>query len=113
MNRDTIVIDGRRIGPKVGFAYDQRMLDHKCTWDRNHIEIPDRLERCYEICRSKGLIDRCHFLECRFASREEILLNHESNFVEQFRCVVDKSEEDRLQFCQQFDDVYVNQSTFK
>ena len=44
---------------RVGLVYDERMLAHKCEWDPEHPEKPDRLKACYERCKKYGLVDRC------------------------------------------------------
>lgn len=60
----------------TGVVYDRSMAEHRCLWDTNYPECPERFSRVLERCEELGLIDRCKFIEPRQAKIEEILLKH-------------------------------------
>ena len=49
---------------RIGFVYDERMLEHKCDWD-NHPEQPDRIRIPHERCLHYGLVERCSIVPVR------------------------------------------------
>ena len=49
---------------RIGFVYDERMLEHKCDWD-NHPEQPDRIRIPRERCLYYGLIEKCSIVPVR------------------------------------------------
>ena len=49
---------------RIGFVYDERMLEHKCDWD-NHPEQPDRISIPHERCLHYGLVERCSIVPVR------------------------------------------------
>ena len=58
---------------KVGLVYDEKMLLHQCPWDPHHIECPDRLRSIWRRCGELGLLERCHMVDSRPATEEELI----------------------------------------
>ncbi len=42
----------------TALIYHDEMVDHKCLWDPNYPERPERFSRIMDRCREYGLIDR-------------------------------------------------------
>ena len=95
----------------VGLVYDERMLLHVCPWDPHHIESPARLTSVWSRCCELGLVDRCHRIDCRPATEEELALYHSQSFVSKFRDIGRASEEEIEKSCAEFDSVYMCQHT--
>ena len=52
-----------------------------CTCS-NHPERPGRITSIYELMEEYGIVERCHRLEAREASREELLMLHDADYVD-------------------------------
>ena len=87
------------------------MLLHRCEWDTNHIECPERLSRIWERCLQLGLPERCHQLEARLATDDELLLYHSPQFVR----LLDESKSAGCDAnevtCANYDSVYLCEAT--
>jgi len=59
--------------PRVGFVYDETMLEHKLI---GHVERPGRLSVPYQRLNREGTLQRCFQLESRRAAFSEICLFH-------------------------------------
>ena len=83
------------------------MLLHECSWDKNHIESPQRLSRVWDRCVELGLAERCLQLPARPARDDELLFYH----TEQFMKVLDGSKnltsEEAEEVCRGYDSVYL------
>lgn len=44
---------------RTGFIYDELMTKHKCEWDENYQECPERLLQPFARCEELGLVERC------------------------------------------------------
>lgn len=44
---------------RTGFIYDELMTKHKCEWDENYQECPERLLQPFSRCKELGLVERC------------------------------------------------------
>ena len=77
--REELVQGDTRVGAAraaTGLLYSPEMLLHRCVWDSEHIESPERLRRVVERCGELGLVDRCVAVEAREATDRELLLYH-------------------------------------
>ena len=102
--------DGAERGP-VGLVYDEKMLLHHCPWDPHHIETPDRLSVIWSRCSDLGLVDRCHRIDARAATDEELKLYHTDSYVEKFGLSKELSVEDTEKKCREYDSVYMCSDT--
>ena len=66
---------------KTGLVWDERFLDY--NFGPQHPLRPIRVKLTYELIRSKGILqhESVEVIKPRLASREEILLFHEDNYV--------------------------------
>uniref|UniRef100_A0A1B6EJ36 Protein deacetylase HDAC6 n=1 Tax=Cuerna arida TaxID=1464854 RepID=A0A1B6EJ36_9HEMI len=65
----------------VCFVYDALMMEHKNLKDTSHPERPNRILRIFEKHLEFNLHNRLLMLQSRSASREELLLVHEADYL--------------------------------
>ncbi|KAI6184173.1 Histone deacetylase family protein [Aphelenchoides bicaudatus] len=94
------------------FVTDERMLKHKCEWDNNHIERPERLKWILDKLRKTDLLDKCKVLESRLATVEELNSVHTSEYIEKIQQASDLSVEEQEKLCSTFEDIYLNSHTW-
>jgi len=95
----------------TGLVYDERMLLHECSWDKNHIESPLRLSRIWERCRVLGLVDRCVQLPARAARDDELNLYHSNNFIGVIEGSKTLTPAESETLCEGYDSVYLCNET--
>ena len=49
---------------------------------RGHPERPSRITSIYELLNEYGLVDRCHSLQAREATRKELSMLHDSKYID-------------------------------
>ncbi|XP_049882101.1 histone deacetylase 6 isoform X1 [Pectinophora gossypiella] len=83
-NIDTVIRDHYQIamecknkvkGP-TGFVTEPRMAEHRCLWDDNYPECPERLTSVIERCKELGLIEQCRQFPPRAATKQELCTLH-------------------------------------
>ncbi|XP_015795334.1 histone deacetylase 6 isoform X2 [Tetranychus urticae] len=79
------VKDQSRKSIKTGLIFDVSMTEHKCIWDENYPESPDRFSRVLDKMKQLGLVDRCKLLQPRPASKKEILYIHTEDHFEKMK----------------------------
>ncbi|XP_034109218.1 histone deacetylase 6 isoform X2 [Drosophila albomicans] len=100
-------------GP-TALIYDESMAQHRCLWDDQHQERPERFTRTLERCKELKLIERCLPLPSRLATKAEILKLHSAahyECLEQTSGVQDEAAMEEL--CSHYDAIYIHPSTFK
>ena len=93
----------------TGYTYDKLMLNHQCPWTSHHHENPGRLSSILDRCQELNLFHRCLFVPCIQAKDEDILLYHSERLLKNLSACPVNNTEDLKSFCQQFDDVYLNE----
>jgi histone deacetylase 6 len=66
----------------TGIVYDHSMAEHKCLWDSNYPECPDRYHKVFKRCQELNLIKRCKYIPSRKAEYHELLLKHTPAHIE-------------------------------
>jgi acetoin utilization deacetylase AcuC-like enzyme len=95
--------------PVTGYTYDDVMLKHECPWAKHHHETPRRLSSILDRCRELKLFDRCLFVPAIEANEDDISLYHEKALIEKIAAAPWSDLEALKAFCQQFEDVYMNE----
>lgn len=91
----------------TGLVFDRSMSEHRCLWDENHPECPDRFNRVLQRCEELGLVQRCRPIEARLATKEELLLKHDNDQIEKLRETQDCHDLDKLELlASKYDSVY-------
>ncbi|MBE9502822.1 MAG: histone deacetylase [Proteobacteria bacterium] len=70
------------ISSKCGILADGRYLDHETG---PHVETPQRLKVIYEMLQSEKIHERTASIAARYASEEEIALNHTTSYIQQLK----------------------------
>lgn len=100
------------MGRKVYFITDEKMLLHRCEWDQNHIEKPERLTAVLCKLGETDILNRCIHLRSRRAGQNEICLVHSERYVEQIAATQTMTPEECEAFASEYDDVFFNKHTY-
>ncbi|XP_055390251.1 histone deacetylase 6 isoform X2 [Condylostylus longicornis] len=104
----------KMIRSETGIIYDERMVEHRCLWDENHPEKPERFIRVIERCKELKLIERCQRIPSRKATKEEILIKHTEEHYEKLKSTSEGKNETELEnFSSNYDSIYFHPSTFE
>lgn len=118
----------------TGIVYDERMVEHKCLWDPNYPENPERftrvLERCVILpchsnqgaiscdfflcrCQEYGLVQRCVDIQPRKATQEELLKLHSPDRIELLQGTDGSPDAEALEVISSgYDAIYIHPSTY-
>ncbi|CAK8998423.1 unnamed protein product [Durusdinium trenchii] len=91
----------------VGLFYDERMAKHRNLEDASHPEQPLRVLRVFEHLEQQGLAQRCVRLPAREATRDELLLKHRAEHVDQILGLKDLAPEEMLKLSLEFDSIFL------
>ena len=70
------------ITTKCGILADGRYLDHETG---PHVETPQRLKVIYDMLQTEKIHERTASIAARYASEEEIALNHTKSYIQQLK----------------------------
>lgn len=100
---------------QTGLVYDERMAEHRCLWDENYPECPERFTEVIGRCQELRLLERCTRIAARPGTEDEVLLKHTQ---EQFdllkatsKCADDLARLEELS--SHYDAIYIHPSTFE
>ncbi|KAG7280860.1 hypothetical protein CRUP_010842 [Coryphaenoides rupestris] len=97
----------------TGLVYSEEFTHHSCLWDPSHPECPDRVTSIMEELEGRGLLPRCHNLEPREASEEELQLVHKKEYVDLMRSTQMLSEKELQTLSENYDSVYIHPESFR
>ncbi|KAF0286944.1 Histone deacetylase 10 [Amphibalanus amphitrite] len=99
----------------TGLLYDEElMLQHRCLWDPEFEECPERLRSVLERCRELGLTERCERLPCRPATEAELLMFHTQSHLSTAAGTSGCRDVEALQqLSSKYDTVFFHPSTYK
>ncbi|XP_055298370.1 histone deacetylase 6 isoform X3 [Sitodiplosis mosellana] len=99
---------------KTGLVYDRRMAQHCCLWDNGYPESPERFTRVLERCEELHLIDRCHPIESRPGTLDEILMKHTQEQYDILKATENETDESKLEeLSSHYDAIYIHPTTFQ
>ncbi|XP_072423761.1 histone deacetylase 6-like, partial [Chiloscyllium punctatum] len=90
----------------TGMVYDPVMAEPKCLWDSDTPESPERVTTIMEKLKQYGLLDRCHMVKSRSASREELLLVHTPDYIDLMKSMESMNIDELKTQSEAFDLVY-------
>jgi len=97
---------------KTGIVYDERMTEHRCMWDSNYPECPERFTEVLTRCRDYGLIQRCLQIPSRNATSEELLKLHSPDRIELLQGTDGSPDAEALEALSSgYDSIYIHPST--
>ncbi|XP_043242721.1 polyamine deacetylase HDAC10-like [Amphibalanus amphitrite] len=99
----------------TGLLYDEElMLQHRCLWDPEFEECPERLRSVLGRCRELGLMERCERLPCRPATEAELLMFHTQSHLSTAAGTSGCRDVEALQqLSSKYDTVFFHPSTYK
>lgn len=72
-----IAMDSKtKVKGETGLVTEPRMAEHRCLWDDQYPECPERLTSVIERCHELNLIEQCKLFPPRAATKEELCVLH-------------------------------------
>ncbi|CAK1540301.1 unnamed protein product [Leptosia nina] len=98
-------------GP-TGFVTEPRMTEHRCLWDENYPENPQRLISVLNRCQELNLIEECKEICPRAASKDKILELHDVSVYEMMEKTHKNNDVKYLEeISSYYDAIYLHPST--
>ncbi|XP_031628963.1 histone deacetylase 6 isoform X2 [Contarinia nasturtii] len=98
----------------TGLVFDRRMDQHSCLWDKGYPECPERFTRVLERCEELQLIERCHAIESRLGTVDEILTQHTQGQYDILKATENETNESKLEeLSSHYDAIYIHPTTFQ
>lgn len=98
----------------TGLIYDRRMAEHRCLWDGNYPECPERFTEVMRRCEELKLLDRCELIDPRPGTLDEVLLKHTVEQYETLEATSGSRDEDALEdLSANYDAIFIHPSTFE
>ena len=99
---------------KTGFVFDEKMAEHFNPWDSEHIECPERILRAKERCDELDLTKKCQMIDTRKATKDEMLLCHSEEYLDQIKKMADMEPDQRKEEClTKFGSIYMNEKSYE
>ncbi|XP_050669840.1 histone deacetylase 6 isoform X1 [Leptidea sinapis] len=108
-----IAMDSKmKVKGATGLVTDPRMLEHRCLWDDNYPENPERLKSVLRRCQELNLIDQCKAIRARPATKEEIIKLHCSSVIDVLESTNNNNNMEYLEeLSSRYDAIYFHPST--
>uniref|UniRef100_A0A182P7U1 Protein deacetylase HDAC6 n=1 Tax=Anopheles epiroticus TaxID=199890 RepID=A0A182P7U1_9DIPT len=98
----------------TGILYDERFALHRCLWDTNYPECPERYLRVMERFAMGQLVERCHFIAPRPATREEVLTKHTAEQIELLASTHGSQDETELErLSSNYDAIFIHPTSYE
>nr|XP_046470327.1 histone deacetylase 6 isoform X2 [Neodiprion pinetum] len=98
---------------KVCIVYDDRMLCHTNIVDNTHPERPERISGIFSKHEEYGFLKRCHLLQGRMATEEELSLAHSKTYIEMIKKTSSTKLKDLSKQASELKSVYLHTETWK
>lgn len=98
---------------KLSLVYDSRMLKHFNRGEMSHPERPERISSIYSMLEEYQLLQRCHLLEPRVASEEELISVHTPSHLSAMLLLANESQEELDKHQGNLRSVYLHNSSFE
>uniref|UniRef100_A0A182QX80 UBP-type domain-containing protein n=1 Tax=Anopheles farauti TaxID=69004 RepID=A0A182QX80_9DIPT len=100
-------------GP-TGILYDDRFALHRCLWDANYPECPERYQRVMERFAMVQLVERCQFIAPRVATEAEIRTQHTEEQIRILQQTHGSQDEAALeQLSSKYDAIFIHPSSYE
>uniref|UniRef100_A0A2A4K9K1 UBP-type domain-containing protein n=1 Tax=Heliothis virescens TaxID=7102 RepID=A0A2A4K9K1_HELVI len=98
-------------GP-TGLVTEPRMAEHRCLWDDQYPECPERLTSIIERCHELNLIEQCKQYPPRAATKEEVCVLHSPSVYDMMETTHQNNDLNYLEeLSAKYDAVYIHPST--
>ncbi|XP_050554473.1 histone deacetylase 6 isoform X1 [Spodoptera frugiperda] len=96
----------------TGLVTEPRMAEHRCLWDDQYPECPERLTSVIERCHELNLIEQCKQFPPRAATKEELCVLHAPSVYDMMETTHQNND---LQYLEEisakYDAIYIHPST--
>lgn len=97
---------------KTGIIYDDMMTKHECLWTKAD-ECPGRYQCVKDRFEFYQLIDKCHKLESKDATKEQVLLAHDEEYYDIVKSTSGEKDIEKLKkVSEKYDGIYFNEHTY-
>ncbi|XP_063899744.1 histone deacetylase 6 isoform X1 [Helicoverpa armigera] len=98
-------------GP-TGLVTEPRMAEHRCLWDDQYPECPERLTSVIQRCHELNLIEQCKQYPPRAATKEELCALHSPSVYDMMETTHQNNDLEYLEeLSAKYDAVYIHPST--
>ncbi|XP_050461613.1 histone deacetylase 6 isoform X2 [Cataglyphis hispanica] len=97
---------------KVCIVYDEKMQKHYNISDDTHPEKPTRISNIYNNHEKHGLLERCHLLQGRSATIEELSLVHSKNYIDSIKRTSTLKPKELEKQASDYNSVYLHTETW-
>ncbi|XP_073992654.1 histone deacetylase 6 isoform X3 [Rhodnius prolixus] len=98
----------------TGIVYAEKSTEHRCLWDNNYPECPERVNCIMSRCGELGLLSRCLMLQPWSVTEEQLLTLHTCDHISLLRSTSNCSDVNNLEtMSSQFDSIYFHPSTYE
>ncbi|XP_049543518.1 histone deacetylase 6 isoform X1 [Anopheles darlingi] len=98
----------------TGVVYDDRFVLHRCLWDPNYPECPERYLEVMKRVELEQLIDRCTFVRPRLATEEEIRLKHTQQLLETLKATRGSLDKVQLEdLSSRYDAIFIHPGSYE
>ncbi|XP_051865000.1 histone deacetylase 6 isoform X3 [Pristis pectinata] len=101
-----------RVVQGTALSYDDRLTEPRCSWDSRFPERPERVTAVMQKIREYGLMERCTVVEAREATKEELLLVHSSDYIEQIKATENMSTDELQSLASTYDRVFLHEKIY-
>ncbi|XP_062890991.1 histone deacetylase 6 isoform X3 [Mobula hypostoma] len=96
----------------TALTYDDRLTEPQCLWDSQFPERPERVTAVMQKIQEYGLQERCKAIAGRLATREDLLLVHSSDYIEQIKSTENMSENELRSLASTYHKVFLHEKTY-
>lgn len=79
----------------------------------SHPERPERISSIHTMLEEFGLLERCHMLESRVATEQELLMVHTTSHITAMQSLANESEEELNEHQGKLRSVYLHNSSYE
>ncbi|XP_072884000.1 histone deacetylase 6-like [Hemitrygon akajei] len=96
----------------TALSYDDRLTEPYCLWDTQFPERPERVTAVMQKIEEYGLKERCKAIAGRLATREELLLVHSLDYIEQIKSTENMNERELKSLANTYNEVFLHKKTY-
>ncbi|XP_028048601.1 histone deacetylase 6 isoform X2 [Monomorium pharaonis] len=102
----------RKAPHKVCIVYDETMQKHCNVFDNTHPEKPSRISNIYKNHEEHGVLQRCHLLQGRSATIEELSLVHSKDYIDDIKSTSSLKLKELQKQASDYNSVYLHTETW-
>ncbi|KAK9505138.1 hypothetical protein O3M35_009261 [Rhynocoris fuscipes] len=97
----------------TGVVYAEKFAEHKCLWDENHPECPERFNAVLRRCGELGLLNRCSIIQPCSVAEAQLIALHTPELISLLKSTNNCNDLNHLEnLASQYDSIYFHPSTY-